>query len=215
MKQIQQAQITHSAISLYYNAIKKVFFVVSLIFVIYPTWAQEALTYSVAIIDRSKPDYPAINRTIIIDANFIGKSVEKQQLKIIEEGLDEMQLQAQLFVNGVKQGDDVIEKNAKIQYQGVCHNPVIQQANVIFYTSGNAISFDTSALIALQLDKNSQQIQIVSATDGPYYFGDDFYLLKCEVGQKFTPEAGTFKPCSCDIKSPSPSKLSEEDITLG
>ena len=168
-------------------------------FVIYPSWADEALTYTVNIIDRSKPDYPATNRTIIIDANFIGDSTEKQQLQISEVGLDEMELQAQLFVNGVKQDVDVIEENAKIRYQGVCHNPVTQQANAIFYVSGNAASFDSSALIALQFDKNKQQIQIVSATDGPYYFGDDFYLLTCEKEQVFTPEAGTFKPCSCKI----------------
>lgn len=198
-QKIQQTQIAHSAISIYHYAIKKVFFVLSLILVIYPVWAQETLTYTVEIVDQSKPDFPAINRTIIIDANFMGKSAGKQQLQIIEEGLDEMQLQAQLFVNGVKQGDEVIEENAKIQYQGVCHNRVTQQANAIFYVSGNAASVDTSDLIALQFDNNKQQIQIVSAADGPYYFGDRFDLLKCETGQVFTPEAGTFKPCSCDI----------------
>ena len=200
-QETQQTQITHSAISLYHSAIKKVFFVLSLILVIYPAWAQETLTYMVEIVDRSKPDYPAINRTIIIDVNFMGKPHEKQQLQIIEKGLDEMQLQAQLFINGVKHGEEVIEENAKIQYQGVCHNPVTQQANAVFYVSGNAAAVDTSDLIALQFNKNKQQIQVVAATDGPYYFGDSFDLLKCETEQTFTPEAGTFKPCSCELDS--------------
>lgn len=78
-------------------------------------------------------------------------------------------------------------------------NPVTQQAHAIFYMSGDAVSVDTSDLVALQFDKNKQQIQIVSATDGPYYFGDSFELLKCDAGQFFTPEAGDFKPCSCEI----------------
>ena len=83
--------------------------------VIYSSWADEALTYKVNIIDRSNPDYIAINRTIVIDANFIGDSTEKQQLQISEVGIDEMELQAKLFIDGVKQGVDVIEENAKIQ----------------------------------------------------------------------------------------------------
>jgi len=198
-QEIQQTQIPHLAISFYHYAIKKVFFVLSLILVIYPAWAQETLTYMVEIVDRSKPDYPAINRTIIINANFTGTPTKKQQLQITEIGLDEMQLQAQLFVNGVKQGDEISEENAKIQYQGVCHNPVTQQANAIFYLSGNAASVDTSEMIALQFDNNKLQIQAVTATDGPYYFGDSFDLLKCEAGQVFTPEAGTYRPCSCKI----------------
>jgi len=199
LKRTQQNQTTKSAICFYLHAIKKAFFALSLFLVIYPAWTQEALTYTVSIVDRSKPDYPAINRTIIINANFTGTPTKKQQLQITEIGLDEMQLQAQLFVNGEKQGDEISEENAKIQYQGVCHNPVTQQANAIFYLSGNTASVDTSELIALQFDNNKLKIQAVAATDGPYYFGDNFYLLKCEMGQVFTPEAGTYRPCSCKI----------------
>jgi len=180
-----------------------------------PSWAQEELTYTVNIVDRSRPGYPYQDQKIMVEANFIAGSTLKQQLHMVESGLDEMQLQAQLFVDDIKQGDEVIEDNSKIQYQGVCHNPITQQANVIFYTSGNAASVDTSDLIALQFDKNTQQMQVVSATEGPYYFGDDFELLSCEVGQKFSPEAGTFKPCSCDIKSPLLNEGVEEEITLG
>ncbi|MDN4502468.1 hypothetical protein QX776_08645 [Alteromonadaceae bacterium BrNp21-10] len=174
--------------------------VLLLSFVSYHTWAQDELGYSVDIVERSAPDYPAIDRTITIDANFTGHSNNKQQLQIIEAGLNEIQIQAQLFVNGVKQGDAVMEKNANIQYQGVCHNPVSGQASAIFYVSDNAASVDTSRLIALQFDKLKQQMHAVVATDENYYFGSNFDLLECDAEQLFTPEAGRFKPCRCPIE---------------
>lgn len=196
---MQQTQANLSFSSFYINSVNKGLLLISLLFITQLCKAEQTLTYTVKIVNRANADLPYKDRTIVIEAKFIADSSEKQQLQIRESGLDEMKLQAQLVINGVKQGQEVTEQYAKIQYQGVCHNPVTKQANAIFYVAGNAASVDSSALIALTFNKTKQQMQVISATDGAYSFGDNFDLLKCEAGQKFTTLSGKFKPCHCEI----------------
>ncbi|WP_158972288.1 hypothetical protein [Paraglaciecola sp. L3A3] len=162
------------------------------------TWAKEPSNYKVNVIDSSTPDYPAINRTIIIDANFIAEITQKQQLHLTETGLDDMQLQAQLFIDDIKYGAAVLEKNAKFEYKGVCQHPMTKLAKVIIYSSGDAVSVDTSSLISLQFNQNNQHIELMTVTDTPDEINTNY--VKCEKEQIFTSESATFSPCSCDFK---------------
>lgn len=216
---VKKTIIVHTISCIFTKVIKNFFSLFLLFFLTMPTsssWAQEKLTYTVNIIDRSKAGYAFKDLKIIIDANFIAGSNQKQHLHIVNSGLEYMTLETSLVGKGIQVENEVIYEEATIEYEGTCYNPINKQANVIFVLSGDAASFDSTRYTLLQFNMAEQKMQVGWESDfqAPY-FNSIQDSLSCEVGQTFGRALVTFKPCSCIFETESPTKMFPKESTLG
>lgn len=180
----------------------KSLFILVFVMAVQSSWAQDNLTYTVNITDRSKPDNQNVDLEILVEANFIAGSNQKQKLRIKETGLDVMTLQASLINNAEQKERELTFDEVNIEYRGTCNNPLTQQANVLFVVHGDAVSVDTNRLVALQFNEAKQQLQVVDVFDVELY--DEFHLdslLVCAGEQRFVNQSSIFMPCNCAVDS--------------